>query len=1290
MVRLREIQRTAAFAWSPGSASPALATGTKAGAVDADFSNDTTLELWDLGLDSTKPVTELQPAGSINTDSRFHDITWSQPTSDRKGGVIAGALESGALSLWDAEKLRKSPADSHMSTTVKHSGAAKALQFNHFRNELLATAGAKGELYIWDLNNIANPFRLGAGAARADDFDCIDWNKGEKVPHILATGSSGGFVTVWDVRQKKENLTLNNMGRKAVSAVSWDPNAATRLITAVPNDQDPVILVWDLRNSNAPERVLKGHELGVLSLDWCQQDSNLLLSCGKDNRTICWNPHTGQAYGEYPVVTNWTFQTKWNPHNPSLFATASFDGKIAVQSVQNTNAAAVDAQTSATQAADAEDFFSQTQTRPQGPSFSLPIAPKWQKRPCGASFGFGGKLLRFKTDAATNKSTITLDTFAADSSIPDLAKGFEEALSKGDISSFCEKKISESTNEEEKADWQVIKTLHAGKSRKELSAYLGLAKETSETPAVNGETTKAETNGTKDDSDFFGGEGGDSDNFLANLAATKGAKTNQPFSLHTKSESSADKDITSALILGDFDKALDICLADKRLSDSFMIAICGGQRCIDKVQRAYLKEKAEGPTYLRLLASIVGKNLWDMVHNADLADWKEVMATLCTYADESEFSDLCEALGDRLEESISEGSEKTTYRRDASFCYLAGSKLEKVVKIWTQELHERESEGLKTGDGDSGFSVHARSLQDFIEKVSVFRQVTNFRDPDIAATEEWKLSPLYAKYTEYADILASHGQLDVAQKYLDLLPAKYPLAEVAQQRVRRATAKPGAQPAAKQAATAARTGQRPPAPGYPTGLTPAPLAPGVVPSPYAPAAGATPVQPTGPYAPAGGYAPQNSAYQPPQTGYQAPGQVGYQPPGQTGYQPPGQAGPYGGSAPYGGGYQPPQAGGAPPPRSAAAPGGPPPPPKAKAAGDWNDTPDNFFKPPQVSSRRNTPGPAAVSSPFPNSPNFTSPPPPGPGGPAGFSQPKPAPLPPPLKAGQSTPTVTSPPPSSFPVRPPSAAANAYAPPAPSSNAYAPSPSMPGSTLPAAGPPPVMRGASPYNAPPAGAPPSNRYAPAPGAAPSAPAPGGPQPPRNVAPPPNPYARAPSANYAARPPSAAQPVAPPPSAGPPPAAAGPPPSAPPQGPPRGGPPRQSTPSAAPPPAARPTPPPASKHPPGDRSHIPASAQPIYEILAADMARIKAKAPATYAAQVNDTEKRLNILFDHLNNEDLLREETVGEMVEISQAVGGRDYARAQEVLTAMMKGKLESEGGNWMVGVKRLIAMSRATPV
>lgn len=70
MVRLREIPRTAAFAWSPGAARPLLVTGTRAGAVDADFSDETKLEVWDLNLDSSEQGLELQPIASISTDSR--------------------------------------------------------------------------------------------------------------------------------------------------------------------------------------------------------------------------------------------------------------------------------------------------------------------------------------------------------------------------------------------------------------------------------------------------------------------------------------------------------------------------------------------------------------------------------------------------------------------------------------------------------------------------------------------------------------------------------------------------------------------------------------------------------------------------------------------------------------------------------------------------------------------------------------------------------------------------------------------------------------------------------------------------------------------------------------------------------------------------------------------------------------------------------------------------------------------------------------------------------------------
>ncbi|KAL1305195.1 hypothetical protein AAFC00_002115 [Neodothiora populina] len=1284
MVRLREIPRTAAFAWSPGSAAPLIATGTKAGAVDADFSNDTTLELWDLGLDGVEKDAELQPVGAIATDSRFYDIAWNQATEGHSRGIIAGALENGSLDLWDAEKLRTSPADSFLSRTQKHTGPVKALQFNHSKPELLATAGAKGELYIYDLNNVSNPFRLGASAARADDYDCLDWNKGQKVPHILATGSSGGFVNVWDVRQKKENLTLNNYGRKPVSAVAWDPNTATRLMTAIPSDQDPLILMWDLRNSNAPERILSGHELGVLSLSWCLQDPSLLLSCGKDNRTVCWDPHSGRAYGDFPVVTNWTFQTRFNPHNPDLLATASFDGKIAIQTIQNTNSKEHE-KAAVNNALEGEDFFAHAQTQPQNVNFTLPKAPKWMERPAGVSFGFGGKLVRLATDAATRKSKISIETFAIDLAITDASVKFEDSLKGGDLASICEAKIEAATNEEEKADWRVIETLNAGKSRKKLREYLGFTDQVDGLSAaaskldINGtaDGEKTEANGDNDDSSFFD-KTADEDGFLADLAATKGAKTNEPFHILSGQESDADKAITRALMLGTFDSAVDVCLKDDRMADAFMIAICGGQKCIDKVQAAYLKKKADGPSYLRLLASIVGKNLWDVVHNADLANWKEVMATLCTFADETEFSDLCEALGDRLEEALNEGGEKGTLRRDASFCFLAGSKLEKVVSIWAQELQEKEAAGLEESEGESSFSVHARTLQDFIEKVTVFRQVVNFNDPEQTATADWKLAPLYSKYAEYADILAGHGQLQIAEKYLDLLPAKFPAADVAQERVKRATRRaPVVQSSRRHQATASRVAQ-PVAPAFGGIPTPAPVTSTAKPSPYAPTGGIM-------AAPAGSnpYAPATSSYAP------------------AGYQPPSQVPAYGQPTPYGSGYQQPMAAAAPlpPPPRAGSTSSAVPPPRTSSTQQWNDLPEGFSKPPQAAPRRGTPGLNTVASPFPNQQSVISPPPPM-GAP--YAQSKPAsPLPPPPKAGQAPPRVASP----AIARPPSAAANAYAPPASAMQTSSALPPPPVATIP--------RGPSPYNPPPSvtAAPPSNRYAPAPGAAPSTPA--NAMPPRNVAPPPaNPYAAGASA-YAPRQPQQQQqqqqqqfysqppaPVQSPPQNTP--APLPPPPQGPPRGGPPPGPPRAAATPTAPPPGSpiisRPgtsqsqrisTPAPA-KYPPGDRSHIPAASKPIYDILSADMARVKSRAPASFTAQVNDTERRLSILFDHLNNENLLKPDTIQEMLEISQCVQSRDLDRAVVILTDMMKTKLESEGANWMVGVKRLIAMSRATPL
>lgn len=82
-----------------------------------------------------------------------------------------------------------------------------------------------------------------------------------------------------------------------------------------------------------------------------------------------------------------------------------------------------------------------------------------------------------------------------------------------------------------------------------------------------------------------------------------------------------------------------------------------------------------------------------------------------------------------------------------------------------------------------------------------------------------------------------------------------------------------------------------------------------------------------------------------------------------------------------------------------------------------------------------------------------------------------------------------------------------------------------------------------------------------------------------------------------------------------------------------------------------------------------------------MKSKAPPQFKPQVLDTEKRLNILFDHLNNEDLLRPDTIEEMNSLAQALRLRNHEEAQAMFTDIMTNRTE-EGSNWMVRQTALI--------
>ena len=117
-----------------------------------------------------------------------------------------------------------------------------------------------------------------------------------------------------------------------------------------------------------------------------------------------------------------------------------------------------------------------------------------------------------------------------------------------------------------------------------------------------------------------------------------------------------------------------------------------------------------------------------------------------------------------------------------------------------------------------------------------------------------------------------------------------------------------------------------------------------------------------------------------------------------------------------------------------------------------------------------------------------------------------------------------------------------------------------------------------------------------------------------------------------------------------------------------------------------PTSKYPAGDRSHIPEEALPIYDTLNSLFELIRPTLPVQYAKHGEAVTKRLNILFDHLNNQDLLSADTIVELKEVCSKLEAKDYPGAL-ALHVELATKHSDETGNWYPGVKHLIQMAEA---
>uniref|UniRef100_A0A8C3WSG9 Protein transport protein Sec31A n=1 Tax=Catagonus wagneri TaxID=51154 RepID=A0A8C3WSG9_9CETA len=490
--------------------------------------------------------------------------------------------------------------------------------------------------------------------------------------------------------------------------------------------------MWDLRFASSPLRVLENHARGILAIAWSMADPELLLSCGKDAKILCSNPNTGEVLYELPTNTQWCFDIQWCPRNPAVLSAASFDGRISVYSIMGGSADGlrqkqVDKLSSSFGNLDPfgtgqplPPLQIPQQTAQHGIVLPLKKPPKWIRRPVGASFSFGGKLVTFASvrtqpqqgaePQQPQQHHVLISQVVTEQEFLSRSSQLQQVMQSQGFVSYCQKKIDASQTEFEKNVWSFLKVNFEDDSRGKYLELLGYRKE---------DLGKKCIKEKKHDSEFLPSAGG-------------------TFNISVSGD--IDGLITQALLTGNFESAVDLCLHDNRMADAIILAIAGGQELLARTQKKYFAKSQSKIT--RLITAVVMKNWKEIVESCDLKNWREALAAVLTYAKPDEFSALCDLLGTRLE---SEGD--SLLQTQACLCYICAGNVEKLVACWT-----------KAQDGSNPLS-----LQDLIEKVVILRKAVQLTQ----AVDTNTVGVLLAeKMSQYASLLAAQGSIAAALAFL--------------------------------------------------------------------------------------------------------------------------------------------------------------------------------------------------------------------------------------------------------------------------------------------------------------------------------------------------------------------------------------------------------------------------------------------------------------------------------------------------------------------------------------------
>lgn len=409
--------------------------------------------------------------------------------------------------------------------------------------------------------------------------------------------------------------------------------------------------------------------------------------------------------------------------------------------------------------------------------------PKWLQKPAGANFGFGGKLVSFEniksqTPQQPVSRQVTISQVVTETDLVTGSLHLEQALSNGQHVEFCAMKAANSGDSMQESIWNFLMVNFEKEPRERYIQMLGYDKTELATkisqhakseglneslgPGVDatelaqkmnllgtgepglsssGRTSPnvdSKTPGSRDELHFS--DGGSSAFDEIGLSQTKSSqKPQSPLSLSVSDD--ADGLLCQALLTGNFEAAVDMCLCENKMAEAILLAIAGGPELLSRTQQRYFQKNSTNLG--RLVSAIVTHDWRQVVNSCELDNWKEALAVILTYSPADEFSNLCDTLATRLE---TEGNGDLA--QYAGLCYICSGNVEKMVENWFSTTKSNNS---------------PMALQDLVEKVMLLRKAVEMsrgQAPEITT------GVLAEKLSDYAGILAAQGCLDTALRYL--------------------------------------------------------------------------------------------------------------------------------------------------------------------------------------------------------------------------------------------------------------------------------------------------------------------------------------------------------------------------------------------------------------------------------------------------------------------------------------------------------------------------------------------